>query len=411
MIWETRRLDEIARVVDSLHRTPKYQEFGLPMVRAVDIRNSYLDLSEALKVSDAEFAAFNSNHTPGVGDILLSRVGVYRRVAYVKTAEKFCLGQNTVVITGHKSPYFLYCCLRSPFVKEQIESLVGGGAQPTISLASIRSLEVPDPDFDTVKKIESILLPYDDLIYLNDQRIKVLEKTAHLLYKEWFIDFKFFDHENVEIVDSENSNIGRIPKICSVQKMGNLVSIRKGKNITSTTVCPGNVPVIAGGLGPAYYHNESNTEKPVITISASGANAGYVGFHGVNIWASDCSVIDASSTNTPHYFYLLLKSIQVEITRLQTGAAQPHVYPKDLAAIEVISFPNELIATFERIVEPIFSLVFNLREQNNVLANIRDHLLPKLISGEIDVSKSADFRVKELVAEKLNQTTGERTRI
>ncbi|MEK6559105.1 MAG: restriction endonuclease subunit S, partial [Planctomycetota bacterium] len=124
---------------------------------------------------------------------------------------------------------------------------------------------------------------------------------------------------------------------------------------------------------------------PVITISASGANAGYVNLYDTDIWASDCSYIDKISTKHFYCFYLRLKSLQSTIFGLQVGAAQPHVYPKDLNRLSLLIAPDALCTQFEQLVTPIFYLIKNLKFENQKLAQARGLLLPRLMNGTITV--------------------------
>ena len=185
---------------------------------------------------------------------------------------------------------------------------------PSIAPKDIENMSIELPLLDIQRKIAKVLSNYDDLIENNNKRIKILEDMAQKIYKEWFVDFKYPGHETATFKDTE---------------LGKLVMPKKGKNITKATIKEGNIPVVAGGLEPAYYHNVANTVAPVITISASGANAGYVKLYYEDIWASDCSYIDNLMTPYVYYFYLYLKYNQIRVTNLQKGAAQPHVYPQD----------------------------------------------------------------------------------
>ena len=143
------------------------------------------------------------------------------------------------------------------------------------------------------------------------------------------------------------------------------------------------MPVVAGGLSPAYYHNAANAVGPVITVSASGANAGYVNLYHEDIWASDCSYISRTSTELLYYFYLLLSSKQKDIFRFQKGAAQPHVYPKDLKRLSLLDPPEALTKLFEEAVSHNFLQVKGLLEQNKLLGRGRDLLLPRLMNREV----------------------------
>ena len=173
--------------------------------------------------------------------------------------------------------------------------------------------------------------------------------------------------------------------LSQLEKKGLIAKVKKGRNITFEQAVEGDIPVVGGGLEPTYYHNKANVSAPVITISASGANAGFVNLYDTDIWASDCSYIDKNSTKYIYYLYLRLKSLQTSIFGLQVGAAQPHVYPKDLNRLRILIAPDDLCKQFEHLVTPIFTLIMNLKLQNQKLAQARDLLLPRLMSGKIEV--------------------------
>lgn len=269
------------------------------------------------------------------------------------------------------NPDYLYYLVSSSIVKDSaIKSMTGACGRQRANIDKIKQIEVPNISIDVQKNIASILSNYDDLIENNNKRIKILEEMAQKIYKEWFVDFKFPGHKTTTFKDTE---------------LGNFIVPVKGKNITKASVKAGKTPVVAGGIEPAYYHNIANTISPTITISASGANAGFVKLYYQNIWASDCSYIDSAMTNCIYYCYLLLKTNQIEITNMQLGAAQPHVYPRDLIRLKIKDFDKNIIIKFEQIVKPIFEQIKNLSIKNEKLKQTRDILLPRLISGEIDV--------------------------
>ncbi|MGF1614693.1 MAG: restriction endonuclease subunit S [Gammaproteobacteria bacterium] len=164
-----------------------------------------------------------------------------------------------------------------------------------------------------------------------------------------------------------------------------IATILKGKNITKDTIEEGNVPVVAGGLKPAYYHNAANASGPVITVSASGANAGHVALYHQDIWASDCSYLSSSDNPEIWFLYLAMKSRQAEISGMQQGAAQPHVYPKHLKRVSLLNPPSTLRKLFHETVEASFLQIANLEKQIEKLAKARDLLLPKLMNGEVAV--------------------------
>jgi type I restriction enzyme, S subunit len=123
-----------------------------------------------------------------------------------------------------------------------------------------------------------------------------------------------------------------------VKRLGDVVQIKKGQLITSSTLMPGDIPVIAGGKQPAYYHASANRSGRTVTISASGASAGYVALYDEPIFASDCSTINESESYCLDFVFYQLLCKQQTIYQAQTGGAQPHIHAKDLNPI-LFSFP------------------------------------------------------------------------
>src|SRR3989344_5571299 len=120
-------------------------------------------------------------------------------------------------------------------------------------------------------------------------------------------------------------------------ELGEICEVKKGNSITKNTITEGNIPVIAGGQQPAYYHNLSNRTGETLTVSGSGAYAGFIAYFNTPIFASDCSTIQVKDKFSilSRYVYMFLKSKQDSVYKLQKGMAQPHVYPKDLDSIKI----------------------------------------------------------------------------
>lgn len=229
-------------------------------------------------------------------------------------------------------------------------------------------------------RIASILSTYDSLIENNTKRIRLLEKMAENLYKEWFVRFRFPGHENVEM---ENG----LPKGWKRGSLSDVCEFKRGKNITSSEMQEGNVPVISAGLEPSGYHFCSNVRGVNVTMSSSGANAGYIAIHYSDIWAADCSYIEESTTGNIYYVYELLNNIRTVINNFQRGAAQPHVYPKDVNRIKLILPSKELMLKANGRLEIMHKEIYNLQKQNSLLARQRDLLLPRLMSGKLEVKE------------------------
>jgi type I restriction enzyme S subunit len=204
------------------------------------------------------------------------------------------------------------------------------------------------------------------------------------------------DAETAALFPSSFADDG-LPVGWANKALGDIILPKRGKTITKSKTKEGTIPVVAGGLEPAYFHNQSNVEAPVVTISASGANAGFTRLYNENIWASDCSHISKQLTDTIYFWYVFLKINQQKIYHMQQGAAQPHIYPSDLIRLELtVPNDNKLIQHFENLISPYFQKISIAQKESKTLAELRDTLLPKLMSGEIRV-KDAERSVEAAV--------------
>lgn len=171
----------------------------------------------------------------------------------------------------------------------------------------------------------------------------------------------------------------------TVEKLGMICPVRKGQSLTSSNMVEGDIPVIAGGMSYCGYHNRFNRKENTITVSASGANAGVVLFHNNKIFATDCSTIEASDKYDIKFIYYNLLNRQDKIFQLQSGLAQPHVYPKDIEALS-LEFPEspseqtkiaKILTTIDTTIEKTKALI----EKHK---NIKEGLLQDLLANGID---------------------------
>ncbi|MCI2126053.1 MAG: restriction endonuclease subunit S [Prevotella sp.] len=295
---------------------------------------------------------------------------------------KQCWAHNTVLYVDDfkgNDPYYLYYLLKTL----PLASFGGGSAVPTLNRNHIHPIEVKyTPNLNIQKRIVSVLSSLDGKIQNNKQINSNLEEQAKALFKSWFIDFEPF--KGGKFVDSE---LGKIPEGWEVSYLEHLGKFKRGKTIIAKNAKEGLIPVVAGGMEPAYYHNEANTKGPVITVSASGANAGYMRLYYQDVWASDCSFLDSSNENLL-WIYSFLNNNRRVLRHAQTGAVQPHVKPADINSITVCIPPHDLISKFQNTVSPLFKSIGLHQQETEILQKTRDTLLPKLMSGEIDVEHS-----------------------
>lgn len=367
-------------IVDCPHSTAKDEGKGYPLIRTPNIGKGRFNLEGVHRVSEDTYRQRNLRATPQDNDLIFAREAPAGNVAIIKNGEKFCLGQRTVLIRPNPqlvSPDFLTYFLLAPQQQYGLLGTANGATVAHVNLPTIRELEVDIPPIETQHRIADILSAYDDLIENNRKQIKLLEEAAQRLYKEWFVDLRFPGHEHTKIVDG-------VPEGWEESGLSRIAEFKRGKTITKAQIEPGTVPVVAGGLGPAYYHNVVNTKAPVITVSGSGANAGFTRMYYTDVFASDCSFVDKSSCAFLPFVYCFLVSRKFELDSLQKGSAQPHVYAKDINTLHICIPNNDLLHRFCGLADSLFSKIGLLEKQNNNLTQARDRLLPKLMSGEVE---------------------------
>lgn len=311
-------------------------------------------------------------------------VAMYGATAGKTAINKIPLTTNqaccNLTIDSQKADFrFIYYALNNKF--SELASLANGGAQQNLNAQIIKDFEVLLPSLSTQHKIASILSSLDDKIELNRKINANLEAQAQALFKSWFVDFEPFKDQ--PFVESE---LGMIPERWKVGKLGELCTFKRGKNLLTKDAIDEGVPVVAGGLEPSCYHNVSNTKSPVVTVSGSGANAGFMRMYYQEVWASDCSFIDSTCENLL-FVYCFLSVNRRLLRHAQTGAVQPHVKPSDIHDFDIVIPPKKIIEEFQTKIQEFIQMRGNIEKENSRLASLRDTLLPRLMSGELKVNE------------------------
>ncbi len=383
--WKKVRLGDIATFSNGINFGKESYSKGIKLITVSDFGNRYfpeynelvevdekvLRPTDYLQNGDIVFVRSNGNKE------LVGRCMLIENPTRPVTYSGFCIRARLNNINENNPRFFTYYFKSRTFRRAMSNTAVGANIQ-NLNQGLLSNHKLLIPDFETQQKIAGILSAYDDLIENNRKQIKLLEEAAQKLYKEWFINLNFPGHETVKIVDS-------IPEGWKKDSLFEIGEFKRGKTITKDQTIEGTVPVVAGGLEPAYYHNESNTETPVITVSGSGANAGFTRMYYEKVWASDCSYLNSSKCKNLFYVYCVLKSSTNVINNLQKGAAQPHVYAKDLNALHVLIPTESLLDDFTKLITPYFEKIKSLQKQIQLLQIFRDKLLPRLMSGDFDV--------------------------
>lgn len=382
MEWKEVTLGEISsKIGDGLHGTPKYDDEGpYYFINGNNLNCGKIIIKDDTKrVGKDEFV--KNQKELNEQTILVSINGTIGNVAKYNN-EPCILGKSACYINVIKEvdKEFIYYVLTSANFKRNITNEATGTTIKNVSLKQMREYKFNIPcNIADQRRIASILSSLDRKIELNNKINADLEEMAQAIFKNWFVDFEPF--KDGKFVDSE---LGMIPEGWKVGTLGELCNFKRGKNLLTKNAIDEGVPVVAGGLEPSCYHNVANTGAPVITVSGSGANAGFMRMYHVPVWASDCSFIDISCENF-FFVYCFLKVNSKLLKHAQTGAVQPHVKPSDIHDFELVIPDKESIYDFQDKVKPFFDRIASLQKENSRLSLLRDTLLPRLMSGEIEV--------------------------
>ena len=205
-----------------------------------------------------------------------------------------------------------------------VKSQIRAGAQPNINAKEYGSLELPLPSISEQRKIASILGAWDKAISTTERLIDNSKQQKKALMQQLLTGKKRLLDDSGKPFEGEWEQL----------HLSDIAKIKKGKALSSKDLEVGEYPVIAGGKTSPYKHS-SYTHEKIITVSASGAYAGFVAYHKQKIWASDCSVIEEKQCSDIQFIYQYLLLNQTKIYSFQSGGAQPHIYPKDIEVLKV----------------------------------------------------------------------------
>ena len=256
-------------------------------------------------------------------------------------------------------------------LKMRFRSFTQGAAQDNLSQAKLLSIKFPVPELVVQTEIAEILCAYDDLIENNRRRMALLEEAARLLYREWFVYFRFPGHEHVKIIDG-------IPARWEQRTVGQIAELKYGKALKKEKRIDGPFPVY-GSSGIVGSHQAALAEGPAIVVGRKG-NVGSIYWSPVNFWAID-TVYFIPKEQSDLWLYLALPSVGFQ----NTDAGVPGLN-RDFAYSRRLAFPPaRLRRLFNEVVEPMLSQLTTLESYNQKLTQARNLLLPRLMNGEIAV--------------------------
>ena len=394
------RLAEISSKIGS-GATPRggkesYKAQGISLIRSMNVYDFGLEYS-GLAYIDEYQAELLVNVKVEEDDVLLNITGasVARCCIVPKNVLPARVNQHIAIVRIKKTkadPYYVHYCLVSPLYKDHLLSIAQGGAtREALTKEKIEEFRIPVPPLPTQRKIAAILSAYDDLIENNLRRIKILEEMAQNLYREWFVKFRFPGHESIPFIDSP---LGPIPQGWEVKGVGevalNFDRLRKPLSSIQRADRKGVYPYY--GAAKIFDYIDAYIFDGIYLLLAEDGSVvttdrkPVLQYVSGKFWPNNHThILQGKGSVSTEFLYMVLS--EIDITGYITGAAQPKITQANLNRIPVVVAEESTLQSFNEFVRDVFRQKIVFSEKNQVLRRTRDFLLPKLISGELDVSE------------------------
>ncbi len=360
-----------------------YVDDGVPV-----IRGGQLSLEGGFRLDDVVFVTEEKadRHIGNLafpGDVIVTQRGTLGQVGLVPLDCKYprlLLSQSQMKITvdsKRADPSFLCYALLEPGNRQRLIDHAISAGVPHINLATLRQFRLKMPSLGVQYASAAVLRTLDDLIENNLRRIALLEETAQAIYREWFVHFRYPGHEEDELVDSP---LGPIPAGWRAARLGDVIELHYGKALKASARKGGPVAVV-GSSGVVGWHDQSLVSGPVVVVGRKG-NVGSATWIQGESWPIDTTYY--VTTDLPLRFaYRMLGEIEF----IDSHAAVPGLSRDQAYSIEVLHPSLQLAGLFDETALELNAMSSVLKGQATVLSMVRDALLPKLVTGAIDVSK------------------------
>ena len=388
-------------IVDCPHSTAYDEGTGYPLVRTPNIGRGRLIYSGMHRVCEEVYNKRNARAIPQTNDLIFAREATAGNVALIQEGEKVCLGQRTVLIRPNANlvnPAFLTYHLLAPEQQYKLLSTANGATVAHVNMPTIRNLKLSLPPLATQHRIATILSRYDSLIENYQKQIKLLEEAAQRLYKEWFVDLRFPGHENTKILDGvpEGWEKKKISDVCETVGGGTpstkVPAYYKGgriKWVTPTDITRNNCICLLDTdkkITEEGLRNSSTKMVPAGTIlMTSRASVGYFGIADFEVCTNQGFISCIPIPNMQMYLLFNLMSRVDEIRQKAGGSTYLEISKSVFRNFDIVCPSEIILLQFQDKASLVLKKEKTLSLQLRLLTEARDRLLPKLMSGEIEI--------------------------
>lgn len=402
MSWEIIRADQFCDSVrDGTHDTPKEVENGYKLVTAKHIRDGQVYPNEAYNISEKDYIKINERSKVEQWDVVMSMIGNgLGRTAVIKNKPSYAIKNLALFKIGNEvKAKWLHYFLSSEDGQGLIFNSLQGSGQPFISLNLLRAFPIPTPPYKTMENIIGHLEKFDDLIENNQKQIKLLEEAAQRLYKEWFVELRFPGHETTPIVDgipegwrkgSADSffdiTIGKTPPRAESQWFTDMYNGVPWVSISDMGDSNTYLFETSEGLTKEAVERHNVKVVPAGTVLLSfKLTVGRVSIASTNVCTNEAIAhLRINDEHDREYVYCYLKTYHYDSLG-STSSISKAVNSKIIKAMPFVMPNKELLAKFSKIASPIFEEIRIKQKMCLDLKQARDRLLPKLMSGELEV--------------------------
>lgn len=380
MSWKKMKLSDCCvSISDGDHQPPPKADSGIPFVTISNITSTnQFDFSNTMFVPQEYYDKLDTKRKAQSGDVLYSVVGSFGIPVYIKNDKKFVFQRHIAVLRPNDKilPRFLYYTMLSRDFYAKADAVAIGAAQRTVGLSALRNIEIDVPNIGEQTEIVDILSAYDNLIENNQKQIKLLEEAAQRLYREWFVNLRFPGYEKVEVVDG-------LPEGWKKANLSEVSSIVTGKRDANFGTENGKYPFFTCAQEPIKSPSYSFDCDAVILAGNGDFNVKL--YRGQFEAYQRTYVFSPYESNDLYNLYYTVKNNMCQLFQGASGSTIKFLTKRMLEEIMIFVPSVEIIKSYNNKCEAYQRKVETLKTQNVFLKEARDRLLPKLMSGELDV--------------------------
>lgn len=407
----------IEKFIDYRGKTPKKTSYGIPLITAKIIKEGFIQEVNEF-IAEEDYEAWMRRGIPMENDVVLTTEAPLGEVALITTDKKIALAQRVITLRGKEGVLdniFLKYSLQGPVMQARLRERESGSTVTGIKSSELKKVIIDFPNIEFQRRIGAMLKSLEDKISINKKMISNLEQLAQTLFQHWFIDFEFpneagqpYKSSGGEMIESEIGNIPKEWKPGTLNDMGKIIgggtpSKKIEEYYTENEISwitpkdlsnDKSIYIFKGATGiteEALKKSSANLLPENTVLFSSRAPIGYVAIAGKSVATNQGfkSIVPANGIPS-EYIFFLLKHLTPAIEANAGGSTFKEISGSGMKGIRTVLPPITLLFKYKETVESLFDKIKFVEKESKVLVELRDMLLPKLLSGEIELSDETE---------------------